>query len=751
MQIIGIGMNNKWLPVAVRLTLFTVSFLLLVSLVVYAQEKAAEGVPNPELSAYWQGLSGFPAGMMEAQQTQLPTTIAELLAKAAPDECFNGIGQPYPAGPPCATGIPKVNQAYIWGMTRSGPAVWFGTMSNTQCLVFSLFLGMTAPHQNSAWVCEYGESQSSPPLPATIGDFRRPRIYSYNTVTKAFADQTPADPRLNTTVGLRAAGNLNNVVLLSGPALPNGINFFAFRAESGEYLGSANLPAFNNIRRMLVFENVLYATVGNTVGEGGSVLRWTGNEASPFTFDVVGSLESSSWEMAAHEGRLFVTTWPAQVGTKMAALYMSPPVPGGGLTTAHAGAWTRIWKADDYEPDPVTAATYGGGALASFGGYLFWGTMHVPILSTKAHIVTYGLPTGDTGFLLQTFLGSERAISIFRGSGFNTTPSFELVYGLPVLPVMTAPGSWSILPNKMGKLPQWGPSGFGNPFNNYTWTMEVFDGRLFVGTMDYSYLFPFMSNMLLGTSITLPSGLFSSVFGADLFYFPSAASPAFPESISGIGNYTNYGIRTMTLGTQSLFIGTANPMNLMTNPLDSLPEGGWELIELTKRPPNTPVGNNVRVSLENGITVTYCQVTQSGVTAGTSLANPFETDPIPPPDGYVKPSVYFTIGSSANWRQQTCGTKQASVCVPDSASYEHLFQLQFNRSTGRFEWVDITERQTNNSVCGSINSNFIGILAVMRPINIVPTLSQWGLILLFIALLSAGWMCLRRTAPKAAA
>ena len=26
----------------------------------------------------------------------------DLLAKAKPDECFNGIGQPYPTGPPCA-------------------------------------------------------------------------------------------------------------------------------------------------------------------------------------------------------------------------------------------------------------------------------------------------------------------------------------------------------------------------------------------------------------------------------------------------------------------------------------------------------------------------------------------------------------------------------------------------------------------------------------------------------------------------
>jgi hypothetical protein len=30
----------------------------------------------------------------------------------------------------------------------------------------------------------------------------------------------------------------------------------------------------------------------------------------------------------------------------------------------------------------------------------------------------------------------------------------------------------------------------------------------------------------------------------------------------------------------SLFIGTANPMNLMTSITDGLPEGGWELLKL---------------------------------------------------------------------------------------------------------------------------------------------------------------------------
>ena len=69
-------------------------------------------------------------------------------------------------------------------------------------------------------------------------------------------------------------------------------------------------------------------------------------------------------------------------------------------------------------------------------------------------------------------------------------------------------------------------------------------------------------------------------FGADLFFFPTALCPAIPESLDGAGNYTNYGIRTMVSDDEALYLGTANPMNLLTDPDDEIPEGGWELMKL---------------------------------------------------------------------------------------------------------------------------------------------------------------------------
>ena len=55
--------------------------------------------------------------------------------------------------------------------------------------------------------------------------------------------------------------------------------------------------------------------------------------------------------------------------------------------------------------------------------------------------------------------------------------------------------------------------------------------------------------------------------GADLYRFCSSKSPAIPISLSGVGNYTSYGVRTMAKSKGCLFLGMANPMNLLTDQL----------------------------------------------------------------------------------------------------------------------------------------------------------------------------------------
>jgi len=275
----------------------------------------------------------------------------------------------------------------------------------------------------------------------------------------------------------------------------------------------------------------------------------------------------------------------------LSGLWMSPEIPEGGLTAANADGWEKVWSADEYEPDPVTAATYGGGALASFDGYLYWGTMHVPFVAAIGHFNVYGAPDTQLG-VLTWILNSHRAISIFRGRNFGTpNQEIELLYGERWLTVyeydpIAEDGNWTIKRNNMDAIPLWGNSGFNNFYNNYTWTMDVFQGQLYVGTMDFSYLFQDGLRVLLEYILGIPFGNNLEVQfplplnpGADLYRFPGSDEPAIAESLDGVGNYSNYGIRTM-LADDNLYLGSANPMNLMTDLTDDRPEGGWELIRM---------------------------------------------------------------------------------------------------------------------------------------------------------------------------
>lgn len=535
--------------------------------------------------------------------TTRAASAAEVLAQAAPDECFAGVGQPYPPGPPCQTGQPKVNQSYVWGLAKAGDGVWFGTAANVQCLTLGTSLGQTTATQNDDYVCEYGQSQLRkrlPILPAAAGDWRPPKVYVYQTSTRTLTDKTgditrasgTDSARLNSTVGIRAAGSYNGVVLLGGPAL-TGVNLFAFDAASGKYLGSTSLGKYGNIRHFLVADGALY--VGMGVGPdgqgGGAVLRWSGDKSSPFKFTAVADIPAQVADLAVHQGRIFVSTWPSIArgfsARSAAGVWMSPPLADGqpGLTADDAKSWTQVWNVTEYEPDPVIAKTYGMGALASYGGYLYWGTMHVPLKATQTMATLYGKgSTPEAG--IQLVENTQRTASIFRAGGNfgGGRAAVELLYGESQLPkynplANSGKGAWTSAPT--GYTPKYGHSGFGNPYNNYTWTMTVAGGSLYVGTMDWGYISQYSpANVLpwvqaeLGTQTKDGDG----GYGADLYAFDSPQGQARKVDDTGLGNSLNYGIRTMLADGTSLYLGMANPMNLRTDPKGQ--HGGWELLRL---------------------------------------------------------------------------------------------------------------------------------------------------------------------------
>lgn len=690
--------------------------------------------------------SPLAAQIAAGSENVIGTTTRELRAKARPDECYRGLGQnKLFAVPPCTEGTPKVNQGYVWAVAEAGDDVWFGTFANGHCITRGTVVAdpeSLVPVQTSSYACEFGVGPFSPsPLPARVGDFRAPQIFVYNKVTKTHTDLTPRNPMnpaqpiplIQQTFGIRAAARVGNLIILGGRALSTagGVNLFAFRADDRRFIGARSFPEFDEIRQWLLSDSNLYAAVGKT-GGGGAILNWKGTVEDPFQFELVGNLDAFGAYITKHEGRIFVITWPPYRGSNatISSLYMSPPVPEGGLTQSDADGWTKVWQAADYEPDPLIASRYAGGALASFDGYLYWGTMHIPLDATGAFFNQYGVPENEAD-RLAAFVGTFRTTSIFRGRGFDATPKIDLLYGRRRLPVYVPPaeekaGRWMLAPNNMGKGPRYGPSGFGNPFNNYTWSMAVWDDRLWVGTMDWSYL---ADELAATAGLELPPRAFSNrTFGADLFYFPSSSSPALPESISGVGNYTSYGVRNI-LSADSMFLGMANPMNLLTDTTDDIPEGGWELIELARKTGNTPQGRNVEVKLVNDATITFRRVRKTGFTAATTVPNPFRSgapaeagthplwegfDPNGPGTarGATAPQELLLISSSADWLSGD--RRPAEACVPtDDPVTANLFQLQFNSERGYY-WKDVTTRVSGTKVCGGVNKNFLGVLAVMK-------------------------------------
>ncbi|MEE6263152.1 hypothetical protein [Plantactinospora sonchi] len=543
--------------------------------------------------------AGRPSTELTGRQLASSTGEPELLAKASPDECFRGIGAISPGGE-CEPGKPKVNQSYVWGLTKSGNHLWFGTAANVHCLTLGLSLAEIEPIENDDYVCEFGESPQrakSPLLPPAAGDWRPPRVYLYDTSTRKLTDKTGAIAgkssadrlRLESTVGIRAAGSHNGVVLLGGPGIV-GINLFAFDAKSGRYLGSTTVAQYGTIRHIIVADGALYAGVG--LGPdglaGGAVLRWAGNTSSPFKFTVVGKLPAQVADLVAHKGRLFVTTWPSVArgvqAQTIAGVWMSQWLTTGkrGLTTADASSWRQVWSVSQYEPDPVVAASYGLGGLASYGGHLYWGTMHVPLKSTQTHTLRQRPASDEQGSI--AVQNTQRSTSIFRASNFDQGKAkAQLLYGASELPAFNpeandGAGAWQLRPT--GYKPKFGPAGFGNKYNNYTWKMVVTGDSLYVGTMDWSYVGKDLPPTVGGAVEAALGEPDPASYGADLWVFDNPKKAAKPVDTTGLGNYLNYGIRTMVADRSAIYLGMGNPMNLRTDTEDDVPEGGWELIRL---------------------------------------------------------------------------------------------------------------------------------------------------------------------------
>ena len=321
------------------------------------------------------------------------------------------------------------------------------------------------------------------------------------------------------------------------------------------------------------------------------MLRYRGDSEDPLKWEEVGNLDTSGANLALHDGRIFVATWTGISGgfgleqspaegldlstiPPFPGIFMSPPIPPGGLNSSHADQWVKVWNVLDYEPDLVIAFSYLVGDLTSFMGHLYWGTMHFPSSSFIIHELISQPDLLEAGCgedqecsnrRDEAERNSERSTSVFRGKNFVTTPEIELLYGESSFPVFSPVSGWTTQQNTSSLEPLCGPSGFIEgarekfQVNFYTWTFETYLNEAYLGTTDSGGGFP-------------PVPPF--VPGGDLYRFSDlGCAETITLDTFGIGG----GFRTMVPdedgidNDDGLYFGITGRDNL-------LPEGGWKLL-----------------------------------------------------------------------------------------------------------------------------------------------------------------------------
>lgn len=545
---------------------------------------------------------------------------AKVVFHTPADGCFYGVGDPRntydPYGIDCeeceATGGQlKHNGAYAWGMATDGEKLYWSTNNNYMCMPGydgSLHpTGDGGAFANRCLACEFEMGPRGQEV-AGYGDVAVPRIFTYDPKTGVVEDITPSTddfPELLDCQGLRSAHYFNGMVFFGGPSITGGTAatgkgascFLAYSVKQHKFVASSDMASVDgntvtNVRRWAVIDNVLYCGVGITTPTGesrGAVLRWTGDESHPFDFHVVGYVGGQAAEICEHRGRIYIATWG---GTgEQACVYRSPVIPQGGFSTDNPPYWEKVWAYAQYDPNAASGSWAG---VCSYKGRLYMGTFcygYACLASAMRHYDSLFTPQA-----LAYVLGSFRACTVWSSEDFNDASDLQLVYGdneiwnfgrRPDQDASDTSKHWYKSVNPGGYEAQFGPSGFGNPYTCYTWAMNVYGNRLYMGTMDWSDIGePGLEDMVAD----LAPEQYQYVLAAakDLLHMDADEMgyeclvmddpDEEPEYVTtdGFGNHDAYGIRNIINLGDHMYIGTASPLNLA-------PKGGWEIVALKDR------------------------------------------------------------------------------------------------------------------------------------------------------------------------
>jgi hypothetical protein len=345
-------------------------------------------------------------------------------------------------------------------------------------------------------------------------------------------------------------------------------------------------------------EEALYAGIGFGFGPVLIIKSTDGITWVPVNTQSIPSRDTRA--MTSHNGKLYVGT------------------ADGVFATSSPSVFSDTW---------VKVANFQVASLKSFNGYLYAGTGNPNGLSE-----TNGFEVWRSTVASPSSPGDwVRVVSGGAGDAWNVLAASiqeykgDLYVGSMNLPFATGTGglkgfdlirldsrdSWDlIIGNYYPEIPTvprgpplsgW-PSGYANPFNLYAWSIEEYDGNLYLGTFDIFSFARFIGDIpggydMLIEAITsresadagivpkktgsffsglgridrISSGYGNGSFiipviellgrrfgGADLWKSPDGVNWV-PVELNGLKDPNNYGFRTMLSTSDGIIIGTANP------------------------------------------------------------------------------------------------------------------------------------------------------------------------------------------------
>jgi hypothetical protein len=273
----------------------------------------------------------------------------------------------------------------------------------------------------------------------------------------------------------------------------DGVTFTPIPQQPGTFLGNLGNPCF---RGSTTHNGKFYIVATASLNSEGVLLEATNPELGNNAFRVVSPANAVVSEVASFNGFLYITTSNA-TGFAVLKSAATGPAPYTFMPViVNAG----------YSTNPNVRAL----ALHEFNGYLYVG-----------------------GLSNSFYQGGSELVRIHKDD------SWDLIVGQSR---MTPAGMKSALSG-------FGP-GFYWPFNVSFERMEVFDGRLYLGTFDSSNSFHAYNNPTF-QSLVRPQ------MGFDLWTTPDGVTFSRVDG-QGFGDLFNQGVRTLKATPHGLFLGAAN-------------------------------------------------------------------------------------------------------------------------------------------------------------------------------------------------